>query len=216
MPSRHKDRNFNVGGLKGTRLVVAAFGTLCGLTGVIAGIFEVLQGNISTDGFVISTIGPNYLMYQDFTYYAVTIIPNFLITGILAIITSSIVILWSVRYVQREKGALILFALSVVQVLVGGGWVIDLGFIASVLATRIDNPIDWWHRNLNDKIRYWLKWVFPFSVAAYSLISLCMLVLSITGVNSEASIRQLEFLAAAMFVPVLLMIIGGMAYDINK
>jgi hypothetical protein len=58
MPSRHTDRSFNVCGLKGTRLVVAAFGTLCGLTGIIAGIFEVLQGNISTDGFVISTIGP--------------------------------------------------------------------------------------------------------------------------------------------------------------
>ena len=53
--------------LQGLRLVVAAFGILCGLTGIIAGIFEVLQGNIPTNGFEISTIGSSYLMVDDFT-----------------------------------------------------------------------------------------------------------------------------------------------------
>ena len=63
MPARCTEVDFNLGGLEGTRLVVAAFRTLCGLTGIIAGIFEVLQENIPTGGFLISTIGLDYLMY---------------------------------------------------------------------------------------------------------------------------------------------------------
>jgi hypothetical protein len=121
-----------------------------------------------------------------------------------------------VRYVQRENGALILFFLSVMQVLVGGGWVIDLGLMASVLATRIDNPVDWLRRNLNHRAKYWLIWLFPFSITAYSLVSGSMLILSVAGMNNQALIRLLEPLAAFMFVPILLMILGGTIYDVEK
>jgi hypothetical protein len=194
--------------------VVAAFGTLCGLTGILAGFFELLQGNVTPDGYVISTIGSEYKMYKDFTYYAITIIPSFTITGLLAIITSSMFLLWSVKYVQRKNGALILLALSIIQMLVGGGWVIDLAVITCILATRIDKPLNWWRRNIPANIRTWLVKLFPFSLVVYGLISLSMLVLTIIGVNSEVLIRLLEPLAVTMFIPILLMIPGGIALDI--
>jgi len=202
--------------LTGTRLVVAAFGSLCGLTGIIAGFFEILQGNSIPESIVISTIGPEYTMYEDFTYHAITIIPNFLVTGVLAIITSSLVILWSMKYIQRKNGALILLALSVAQMLVGGGWVIDLGVITSILATRIGKPLNWWRRNLPFNVRIWLVRLFPFSLISYVLISLSMLVLTIISVNSEALIKLLEPLAVVMFLPILLLIFGGLAYDIQN
>ena len=199
--------------LRGIRVVVAAFGILCGLTGIIAGYYEILQGNITPSGFVISTIGSNYGMADDFTYFAVTIIPNLFITGILAIISSSLVIIWSVRFVHKKNGALILLGLSVIQMLVGGGWVIDLAIITCLLATRIDKPLNWWRKHLPSSISIWLAKLLPVSLAAYSLISLSMLVLTIKGVNDETLIKLLEPLAAAMFVPILLMIFGGLAHD---
>ena len=202
--------------LYGTRLVVAAFGTLCGLTGIIAGIFEVLQGHNPTNGLVISTIGPEYAMFRDFTYFAVTIVPSFMVTGILAIISSTLVVLWSVRYVQGKHGVLILLTLSLAQMLVGGGWVIDLAIISCILATRIDKPLNWWRRNLPVNVRNWLIRLFPFSLVSYTLISLSMLVLTIIGVNSEALIKLLEPLAAVMFLPILLLIFGGLSYDIKN
>jgi hypothetical protein len=201
--------------LYGTRLVVAAFGTLCGLTGIIAGIFEVLQGHNPTNGIVISTIGPEYAMFRDFTYFAVTVVPSFMVTGILAIISSSFVVLWSVRYVQGKHGVLILLALSLTQMLVGGGWVIDLAIISCILATRIDKPLNWWRNNLPLNVRNWLVRLFPFSLVSYALISLGMLVLTVIGVNNEALIKLLEPLAAAMFLPILLLILGGLSYDIK-
>ena len=48
-----------------TRMSVSAFGVLCGLTGIVAGYFETLQGNVATSGFIISTIGPTYSMLVD-------------------------------------------------------------------------------------------------------------------------------------------------------
>ena len=206
----------NIMGLFGLRLVVASFGILCGLTGIIAGIFEVLQGNNPTGGFVISTIGPEYTMYNDFTYYAVTIVPNFILSGVLAITISSLVMFWSIRYIHRRHGALILLMLSVAQMLVGGGWVIDLGFMASILATMIGKPLDWWSRNLPDRIITMLVRLFPLSIIVYGLISLGMLVISIIGVNSEALLNLLEPLAAAVFFPMIIMILGGIAIDVKK
>ena len=212
-----KNKNMrNIMGLFGLRLVVASFGILCGLTGIIAGIFEVLQGNNPTGGFVISTIGPEYTMYNDFTYYAVTIVPNFILSGVLAITISSLVMFWSIRYIHRRHGALILLMLSVAQMLVGGGWVIDLGFMASILATMIGKPLDWWSRNLPDRIITMLVRLFPLSIIVYGLISLGMLVISIIGVNSEALLNLLEPLAAAVFFPMIIMILGGIAIDVKK
>jgi len=63
-------RRLNWHDVDGTRLVVAAFGVLCGLTGVIAGLFEVRQGGVAPTGLVISTIGSNYATADDFTYFA--------------------------------------------------------------------------------------------------------------------------------------------------
>ena len=81
----------------GTRLVVAAFGALCGLTGVMAVLFKVRQGSVATGGYVISIIGPSYFTIDEFTCFAVTVIPNMLVTGVLAVIVSLLVILWSAK-----------------------------------------------------------------------------------------------------------------------
>ena len=201
--------------INGTRRVVAAFGILCGLTGIIAGFFETLQGNIAPSGIKISTIGPNYTMADDFTYFAVTIIPNLRITGIAAILVSSLVIIWSTRYMDRKKIAISLLGFSIAQMLVGGGWVIDLTVITSLLATQINKPHEWWRKRLPANPRRWLARLFPVSTVSYALISISMLIITVQGVNNEALIKLLEPLAAAMFLPIILMILGGIAHDIN-
>jgi hypothetical protein len=203
-------------GVDGTRLVVAAFGVLCGLTGVIAGLFEVRQGGVAPTGFVISTIGSNYATADDFTYFAVTVVPNMFLTGVLAVAVSCLVIYWSVRRVHKENGALIMLGLSAAQMLVGGGWVIDLSLVSCVLATRIGKPLNWWRTHLPAHLRLWLAGLFPFSLVAYAFVSLAMLALTVLGVNDATYLKPMEPLAASMFVPVLLMIFGGLAHDIRR
>ena len=216
MQDKTSNNGLNWYNVNGTRLVVAAFGILCGLTGIIAGCFEILQGNIAPSGLIISTIGPNYAMAEDFTYFAITIIPNFLITGVLAIIVSSFVIMWSLKFVHKKNGVLILFGLSIMQMLVGGGWVIDLAIITSILATRIDKPLNWWRTHLPSKLQHWLAELLPLSLLGYAIISGGMLVLTIVGVNDVTVTQPMEILATAMFLPILLMILGGLSHDIQR
>jgi hypothetical protein len=201
---------------EGTRTVVAAFGLLCGLTGIIAGLFEMLQGNATTGGFVISTIGPGHAMADDFTYFAVTIIPNFLVTGMLAVLTSSMVMVWSVRYIRRPRGVVELLLLCTAQTLVGGGWVVDVAAITCILATRIGSPLTWWQSHLPNGLRSLLARVFPLSLTAYALIAAGLLGLTIMGTDSAMLIESITLLAGFMFIPMLLMIFGGLATDLQR
>lgn len=180
----------------GTRVVVTAFGLLCGLTGIISGLFEIHQGNMPP----------------------VIIIPNFLLTGILAIIISCFVIIWSVGFIHKKYGATIFLGFSVVQMfVVGGELVIDLAIITSILATRIDKPLNWWRSHLPTNLRFWLVKLLPFSLICYAIIASTMFVLSILKVNDEVLMKSIVIvLAAAMFIPILLMIFGGIAHDIQR
>jgi len=129
---------------KAIRITASAFGVLAGITGLIAGAFEILQGNTTPSGLWISMIGPNYSTWENGAYRVFTIIPSFFITGILALIISSIALVWSVRFIHKKNGASVIFLLAIAQCLVGGGWVLDLGIFASILASRINSPLDWW------------------------------------------------------------------------
>jgi hypothetical protein len=129
--------------INATRVVASSFGVLAGLAGLIAGFFEVLQGNVVPDGYWISYIGPEYSMWQDSTYDAFTIIPNLTVTGILTIITGILVLVWSVGFIHRKRGPTVMFLLSVILFLVGGAKVLDIRTLYSIIASRINRHLTW-------------------------------------------------------------------------
>ena len=209
--------------INATRVVIAGFAMLCGFTGIIAGFFEILQGNVAPDGLIISTIGPEYNLWRTYgiselmeTYSALTVIPNFFITGILAIIASCLVMIWGVGFIHRKHGVTIFFLLSIFQFLVGGSFVMDLALITTVTATRINKPLTWWKNNLPINVRGFLAKTWIWSMIAYSLISATMLGITFFGVNDVYFQDLLGILAGLMFAPLILMIVGGFAYDIKR
>jgi hypothetical protein len=69
---------------------------------------------------------------------AMTVIPNFFVTGILTIIFALAVLAWAAVLVQRKNGGTVLILLSVILLLVGGGFLPPaLGVIGGVIGTRI-------------------------------------------------------------------------------
>jgi len=63
-----------------------------------------------------------------------TLIRNFLITGILAILASLVVMAWAAMFVQRKNGGMTLILLSILMLLAGGGFIPPLfGVIAGVI-----------------------------------------------------------------------------------
>jgi hypothetical protein len=105
------------------RIVAAAFGAFAGIGSVEHGIFEVLQGNARPGGLFINSIGPPCVPEAVWNACepALTIVPSFLVTGILAIVLGVIGIAWSLFFVQRRRGGLILILLSLAMLLFGGG-----------------------------------------------------------------------------------------------
>jgi len=156
---------------------------LAGLGGLRHGIGEVQQGNVRPDGLFIEswTTGP-IAEHMD-GEPGLTIVPNMLATGVLALIASVAVVVWAAWFVQRSRGGLTLTALSVVMLLVGGGVGPPVvGMLAGWPGHAIGTPERAWPARLPASMRRALasSWPMVFALAAANglflfLVSLALL-----------------------------------------
>jgi hypothetical protein len=73
---------------------------------------------------------------------AMTVIPNFLLTGILAVVIGLLVLVWSAAFVGRKNGGVVLILLSVALLLFGGGLFPPLiGIVGGVAGLKINKPL---------------------------------------------------------------------------
>jgi len=121
-----------------TATVVSAFGLLAGLAGIEHGVGEILQGSVRPAGPVIESWPDSKAFEILGGEPALTVIPNLLVTGIVAVIVAAAVAVWSVRFVDRRHGGLVLILLCVLLLLAGGGFGPPLiGVIVGFGATRM-------------------------------------------------------------------------------
>src|SRR3990172_8570874 len=150
---------------RATKNIVATMGIMLGIAGIDHGFFETLQGNQPTDGLIIQAIGDAQQMWPHGTEEAFTLIPNFLITGILAIMVSIAIMIWSVGFVDKKHGPTVFILLFILLVLVGGGIGQIIFFpLAWVGATRINKPLTWWQKVLPENARRVLAKLWPTSL----------------------------------------------------
>jgi hypothetical protein len=129
---------------KATRTVAKWFGFAAGIAGLEHGYFEILQGNTRPVGLMIASIGPPCVPEEVWNACepAMTIIPNFLFTGILAFVIGLLIMIWSAFFVQHKYGGLILILLSVALLLFGGGLFPPLiGIVGGLAGTKINKPV---------------------------------------------------------------------------
>jgi len=202
-----------------TRVTVSTFGTLAGLAGIEHGVGEILQGNAAPGGIMILAWPESEVFRILGGEPAMTIVPNLLVTGILAIILSLVFLVWATRFVQRKHGGLVLILLSVAMLLFGGGFGPPLlGIIVGSTATRINAPFTWWRAHLSAGLWRFLGKLWPWSFLAALIAWLLLLPGSIIldyffGVNDPNLIYAFIFSA---FGFLLLTIVAGFAYDIQQ
>jgi hypothetical protein len=127
---------------RATRIVVGVIGGYAGLLGMAHGVFEYRQGRLPTGGILIDAIAPcqREVMWHA-CFPAMTVLPNFFLSGILAIIAGLFVLFWAVGFAHRKRGGAISIGLSALLLLVGGGFTPPaLGVLSGAIATRIDRP----------------------------------------------------------------------------
>ncbi|PKN95127.1 MAG: hypothetical protein CVU44_00135 [Chloroflexi bacterium HGW-Chloroflexi-6] len=158
-----QDGTFIRGKNKSTSVYVIILGIFVGLGGIAHGVFETLQGNTPTGGYLLD-IG------------VFTLIPNYLITGIAAIIVGLVVIVWTIGFIHTKNGSIIFLALSILLFCVGGGVAQVLFFIlAWGVSTRINNPLAWWRKVLPKNTRKRLAQFWPTMLVS-GFLFLCVAV----------------------------------------
>lgn len=115
------------------------WGASAGIGGLVHGIGEVVQGNVSTPGLFIPSWATGPIADNLGGEPGLTVIPNFLVTGILTITFASTLIALSARRAPAGPRGWALLGLSTAMLLVGGGVgppVIGLCAGAAALANR--------------------------------------------------------------------------------
>lgn len=150
-----------------TQVIVSTFGGYVGLMGIEHGLGEVLQGNVAPNGTMILSWPTSKFFEVLAGEPAMTIIPNLLVTGILAILFSLMYVVWAIGFAQRKHGGLVLMMLSVIMLPVGAGiFPPILGMILGVIATTINAPLTWWRAHLSTNLCHFLETLWPWSFSA--------------------------------------------------
>jgi hypothetical protein len=201
-----------------TEVVVSVFGIMLGLAGIEHGIGEILQGNIVPSGILIKSWGESKLFSILAGEPAMTIIPNLLITGVLAIIVSISIMIWAVAFVQRKNGGLVLILLSILLLLVGGGFGPPLiGIIVGAAGTRINAQLPWWRKHISVNTRrllskFWLCFLIASLLSYFYLFPVSIILWHLFGVYHPNIILGVSSFA---FVTLLMAVFSGFARDID-
>ena len=162
-------RNWNA-----TRITASTIGVFFGLfSGVNHGIFEILQGYKPTTGLVINAIGEAQRFWPEGTEPAFTLIPNYMITGIVSIIVGIAIVIWSIWFLSRKYGRTVYLGLFILSFLVGGGMGQAFFFIpAWAFATRMGKPLTWWRKVLKPDTWQFLSklWMVVLVLATISML----------------------------------------------
>jgi len=170
--------------ISATHIFVIITGIVGGFISIEHGIFEVLQGTTPTESMVIEAIGPAQRFEGGVGEMAITILPNFLLTGIVAIIIGLLTIIWVSKFIDQKYGSLGLFILSIMTLFLGGGVAFFLiALINCIVATRIHKPLNWWEKHLSVKIRLELAKHLVLITISFVLLFILTLVIAIFGLR---------------------------------
>jgi hypothetical protein len=205
---------------KATRITVATLGTIFGISGMSHGFFEILQGNVPTGGLFISAIGEAQKMWPHGNEPAFTLIPNFLMTGIAAMIVGLAIIVWSLAFVHQKNGPVVFILLFILLLMVGGG-VAQILFFPWIwlVSTCINKPLVWWRKILPVKIQKPLGKLWPWSLMISSALLVFVLEIATTGfvptLNDPEVVLSMMLSCLGMEVVALpLTFVSGFAHDI--
>lgn len=127
-----------------TKTVATWLGVVAGIAGLEHGYGALLQGNTPIPGLAFPSWGPPCVPKEIWHACepAMSILPSFLVTGILAMLLRLALIVWAGWFVQRRHGGWVQMALAVLLLLFGGGFFPPIiAFVGSMAGTQIHRSL---------------------------------------------------------------------------
>lgn len=212
------ENNTSLSNHSAARMVASMIGVLAGLGGRVHGIGETLQGNIAPNGLIIPSWTKGTIATNMGGELAMTIISNLFIADIRTILVSLAIMVWAAMFVQRKNGGRILIFLSVILLLVGGGFAPSIiGLLAGVSGTRINVSSFWWRTHLPNNVRDFLAklwpWIFGICLlnGVFLVVGSLILVYFFNLNNPDLFVNSFFF----AIISLLLTILTGVAYDLQ-
>jgi len=206
-----------------TRVIVSTFGVLVGIGSINHGLLEAIQGNRPTPGHMVNALGPGYhwTVWTQGGEAAFTLVPNFLLTGILATLMGVLLIVWSLRFIHRPYGPSVFLLLSVTSFLVGGGIAQILLFTLNwAAATRIRASLGFWRWLIPAQVYPLLGRVWRWTLVAATVFFLAALEIAVVGyvpgVSNQIQILHVCWtLLLVALALILFSFFSGFAHDLD-
>ena len=198
------------------RVVATVFGLIVALAGIEHGIGEILQGNTRPSSLVFES-WPGSPFFEILSGEpAMSLIPNLLISGVLTVIFSLALLVWSILAMRTKSAAIGLILFSIILLLVGGGLGPPLMLlIVGLAATRIGRPFRWWRSQAPDSrvplfARLWRPAVFAGVVGYLALLPGVPIAEQLVGpLDAGIVVAVIAFSFGSFF----LSIIAALAFD---
>ena len=127
--------------------IAKIFSVFAGIGGAVHGIGEVLQGNVATGGVFINSWASGPIALYMGGEPGLTIVPNFLVTGLLTLVVSSALMIWCLRYTDKHDSVRVILSLSTLMLMFGGGVGPPVvGLLAGLAGSRTGSSLGWWSR----------------------------------------------------------------------
>jgi hypothetical protein len=197
-------------------------GAIFGVSAFFHGFFEVQQGNRPTGGLFIEAIGEAQRMWPHGNEPAFTLIPNFLVTGIVTMLLGLGIVLWSLGFVHKRHGAVVLMGLLIASLLTGGG-VAQIIFFPWfwLVAARIRGTLPWWRKVLSSRALVLLSRLWPLSLALAAGMMALALEIAVTGFvpgvsNTDTALSVMMFCLVGVLLLLPLVAVAGFARDLAR
>jgi lysylphosphatidylglycerol synthetase-like protein (DUF2156 family) len=184
-----------------SRISISAFGIIVSIAGIEHGIGEILQGNHAPAGVMIESWPGSPFFRMLAGEPAMTIIPNLLATGILAILTTLLFLLLSTVWNHKKMAGWMMILSAIAMLLTGAGMCPPIiVIILSVAILIMNTPSRKKHPRQSSRFQQFLARLWPgtliISLVSWLMIFLGLPLLDYYGdVNDPIVVAVLVFLA---------------------
>lgn len=206
---------------KATRIITSILGVTLAIAAFHHGFFEALQGNKETTGLLIQAIGEEHRFWVHGTEEAITVIPNFLISGLLTMAISIFAAIWSIKYIDGKYGSAVFLLSFMTLTLVGGG----LGHMVFFLpiwgySTRIRKKLSFFNKLFSTNTGRFVGKIWPFTGGMAAVAFIIALEISVFGYFPGVTNPDVVFSICWSFLGLSLVLIqlsyvSGFAYDLE-